>query len=234
MPDCVWYATDIAFPVYGGVLRHRFEADRVEERVADLLAETTAAGKTPMWWVTPTSEPACLGACLAAKGAERAVQLQGMAAPITALDLPDAPAEVTIEPADTEERVEQYAGLYPMLFGAPMEGWIEDVVKAEIALFQSGDDPFRRWVALLDGKPVSAGATSRSGNAVTLQTLCTLPEHRNRGFGAALMREAFDAEANRGAETVCLWAGPGADRLYGRVGFQYVGPADIYVFPPAE
>jgi GNAT superfamily N-acetyltransferase len=229
--DCTWYRSSIPFPVYGGAISVRFSAEAADERIPQVREALKAAGAPSAWWVTPSSSPADIDKRLAAAGAEQVVELQGMGAPLDAVaPPPPMPPGVEIRRADTEELVREYARLYPILFGAPTEDWIDALIDIEVALFRSGSDPFNRWLALENGQPVSAGATSTAGKTAFLQTLCTLPEHRNRGIGAALMCRAFDADRKNGCVLAGIWAGPGADKMYMRQGFERIGTARVFAF----
>jgi GNAT superfamily N-acetyltransferase len=230
--DCVWCRASVPFPAYGGVLRHRFSSSTAEHRIGEVLKIIEG---DPIWWVTPRSTPADLGKLIESRGGKLGAQLKGMGADMGEIaDAPELPKSIEIRRADDDDLVEQYARVYPLLFSAPLDGWHEGVVDAELALIRSKRDPFHRWIALEDGKAICAGMTQRVGDVAILQTLCTLPERRSQGIGAALMSKAMAAEQEAGCTSAALWAGPGADPFYERCGFQHVGNADLYILTAAQ
>lgn len=227
-PDCILYTTPIAFPVYSGVVRQRFGGD-VEGRVRDLL--TRLQGCPSSWHVMPGSEPDNLGAILEQMSPAFTVTLNGMETEIEGVvPGPALPPNAEIVYAQDEKTVTEYATLYPRLFGAPTEGWIDNLIKAELELFNSGNDPFHRYVVHEDGEPVAAGMTMMVGDTAILQTLYTLQEKRGRGIGHHILARAFADERERGAKHAVIWSGPDADKLYSRAGFRYAEKATVYVF----
>ena len=84
----------------------------------------------------------------------------------------------------------------------------------------------RHWLWVLEDRPVSMAAiTRRTRRAGSISSVYTPPEHRNRGFGAAITaivaREIFDE--GRGA--ACLYAdlrNPASNRCYAKLGFEAV------------
>lgn len=225
--DCVLYRTGISFPLYSGVSLARFSAENANTRIEEVRGQLAA--HTWSWVITPTAQPADLAMRLERAGAAKLVDLKAMATPLEDLaPAPELPAGVTLVPAQDEESVRAYARLYPMLFDAPLDGFIDDLVEAEVEIFRSGFDPFHRYLAVEGGKPIAAGMTMKRGRDAILQTLLTLPECRNRGIGQALCTHALLAEKE--CDTALVWSGPGADKLYSRMGFREVFTGSLYAF----
>jgi RimJ/RimL family protein N-acetyltransferase len=81
----------------------------------------------------------------------------------------------------------------------------------------------RHWLWTLEDKPVSMAAiTRRTRNAAFINSVYTPPEHRNKGFAAAITaivsREIFD----EGRRAACLYTdlrNPASNRCYAKLGF---------------
>jgi GNAT superfamily N-acetyltransferase len=229
--DCTWFSTAIDFGVYNGVFDIRFLPQEAPSRVQTLNEKLAATGRAFLWTVLPRANPPDIAEYLMGLGAEQATVLNGMTASISEISSPEEPARaVQFVAVRSEEQTRAYASLYPTLFGAPTEAWIGALVDAELELFRSGSDPFRRYLGMCEGAVVAAASTTQFDNYAVLQTLVTVPEMRNRGIGHALLHRAFkDCEA-KGAEIGLLWAGPGADKLYSRCGFEYACQARLFSF----
>ena len=225
--DCFWYESTIGSGVYGGVYQQRFSLESADRRVEEVEMEMSMGYG---WMVLPTSTPADLGERIVAAGGKEVVELKGMAMWLSDLEPAPACLNLAILPAVDEGLVREYARLYPQLFGDLAADVLDRVAEAEIEILQSGRDVFHRYLAIEDNAFVGAGMTSRHGDACSLETLLTLPEVRNRGIGRALATRALMDERDAGAEMAVLWAGPGADPLYTRMGFQHVGVAKGYMF----
>lgn len=228
-PDCFWLRTRIDFPVYGGVYQARFTEENAERRIAEMLATIRARPEAACWFVSSKSTPHDLSERLMRAGLELKVDLTGMAIELNDLAAPpETPPGVEIKAVETEDGVRDYARLYPLLFGAEDNGFITDIEAAEVDSWRSGKDTTHRYVAYKSGKPVCAGATSRDGAIARLDTLCSLPEERNQGIGAALATMGFRREQADGADHAIIWAGPGAEKLYGRMGFEALCTGQVF------
>ena len=81
----------------------------------------------------------------------------------------------------------------------------------------------RHWLWIFEDKPVSMAAITRRTRTIAfVKSVYTPPEHRNRGFGAAITaivsREIFD----EGRRAACLYTdlrNPASNRCYAKLGF---------------
>lgn len=226
-PDCFVYESKVNFGAFGGILAQRFTPENVDARIAELNTIVKASGKDLGWVISSLATPTNLGDRLAAAGGTKIVDLTGMA--LNLEDLPDAPTPegIEIRHVDDEISLEHYSRIYPLLFNVPVDGWIEDLVSADLEIFRTQSPNWNRWVAYENGVPLAAGRTGQMGEIAALQILCTLPEHRNRGIGQALATIGLRHE---GRDSAVVWAGPTADRLYSRMGFKAICTTSVYVF----
>jgi predicted N-acetyltransferase YhbS len=74
------------------------------------------------------------------------------------------------------------------------------------------------FVATLDGTVVGMAALEVDGSAASLEHAWINPGFHGRGLGAALVRQALEAAANRGASTVRVVSDPFAEPFYVRLG----------------
>ena len=227
---CQVVRSPIPFPAYNGVFCQSFDGD-IEGRAREVRTKMQEMGVPPVWQVFCGASPSDLAERLIAIGAEKVVDLSCMwGAPGDLVQTPDVPG-VLVRTCESEADVETYARLYPLLFDVPLDDWIETVVSAELALFRRPVDRFRRWLAFEGDKPIAAGAVFDHKGTAVLATLLTLPECRNRGIGAALMSRALQDLIGAGCTSMSVVAGPGADRLYARMGFKEVGRGAVLMWP---
>ena len=226
-PDCLCYESKINFGAFGGILAQRFSEANVDQRIQKLNEIIRRSGKDYGWVLSPVATPANLEERLAAAGGKRLVELKGMALEMSTMAEPPKLEKISITLVEDEKALEQYARIYPLLYNIPIEGWIEELVAAEKLIFNSKSAAWNRWIAYENVKPIAAARTGQKDGIAALQILCTLPECRNRGIGQALASHALRHE---NCETVVVWSGPDADRLYSRMGFKQICRTAVYVF----
>jgi GNAT superfamily N-acetyltransferase len=84
---------------------------------------------------------------------------------------------------------------------------------------------WRVWLAYSDGEPAAACCTFDDGFTAGVYWLATLPEHRSRGLGRAVLTAALNACQDRPVSLVATKAG---EPLYMSLGFQPVSTAAWY------
>ena len=113
------------------------------------------------------------------------------------------------------------------LFRAWIHAFVKEAIPSDPVL---ADDALvndlrsrRHWLWTLEDKPVSMAAITRRTRTVAfVNSVFTPPEHRNRGFGAAITaivsREIFE----EGRRAACLYTdlrNPASNRCYAKLGF---------------
>ena len=90
--------------------------------------------------------------------------------------------------------------------------------------------PAGNEIVLLDGKPIGRMWLYRGPAEHHLVDLSLMAEFRNRGIGAALLREAIVAAGAAGVRLCCSVAATneGSLRFHQRLGFQIVGRDEVY------
>jgi GNAT superfamily N-acetyltransferase len=84
---------------------------------------------------------------------------------------------------------------------------------------------WRTWLAYRGGEPAAACCTYDDGAALGVYWLATLPPHRTRGLGRAVMSAALAASPGRPAALVATVAG---EPLYAALGFRVVSQVAWY------
>jgi len=89
---------------------------------------------------------------------------------------------------------------------------------------------FVAWVGYQDGAPIATAATVVAADAIGVYSVATLPEHRRRGVGEAIMRYAVDqAKRTSGLERTILQSTEAGYSLYREMGYQKVTSFTVYV-----
>ena len=223
--DCFFYTSEINFGAFGGILAQRFAKENAKQRVDELNTAIRQTGKDIGWVLSPVATPGNLEEVVIQSGARKIVELKGMAMDTDDLVEPHQVEGLMIKSVESDQMLVDYARIYPLLYHVPLESWIEQLVAAELYIYRRMQPPWSRWLAYLHGKPVAACRTGQVSGVASLQILCTLPEYRNKGIGHALAAHGLKFE-NR--QQAIVWAGPDADRLYSRMGFNEISRTSVY------
>jgi N-acetylglutamate synthase len=131
-------------------------------------------------------------------------------------------------------RVETADGLAQALavaaagFGVPAD-LLAPVYMLEVAAL----DGLAYYLGRVDGRDVATSVGYTIGDTVGIFNVATPPEHRGRGYGAALTAEAARAGFTRGAELAWLQSSAMGLSLYRRLGFREV-EAYVLLTRPAD
>ena len=204
--------TYIPLPGFNGAWAYDPGAD-VEE-IGGLLDRVADAGG-----------PYCLQACSEIPGvadlAGRHGMSAGAAAPLMVLagepdSSADPPPGLVIRELAVSDRLEHVA-LAAAGFEVGEE-YFRDLVTPELA----GLSESHLYVGEVDGEPVTTSIGLSQGEAVGVVNVATPPEHRGRGYGAAVTMHAVRAGLAEGAGWAWLQASPAGFPVYDRLGFRTV------------
>jgi ribosomal protein S18 acetylase RimI-like enzyme len=88
---------------------------------------------------------------------------------------------------------------------------------------------FVPWLAFSDGEPVATAATVVAAGAVGVYNVGTLPDHRGRGIGEAIVRFALDrAREQTGIYKTVLQSTSYGYDLYRKMGYKTVGQVLVF------
>jgi Predicted acetyltransferase len=151
-----------------------------------------------------------------------------MAADLTRLreDVPH-PVGLNIVCVDNLELLKEWIHVASVGFGVPVEEepiWYEFF--AETVFVQ----PFRTYLALLDGKPVATSQLFTSAAVAGIYNVTCLTEARNRGIGAAITMAPLQDSVEMGYRVAILQASSMGYRVYQRLGFEDFGRLSVYLW----
>jgi len=116
-----------------------------------------------------------------------------------------------------------FCAIGSLCFNVPLT-WFSEVFDSD-----SVWERFAGYVAYVDEEPVSTAAVVMGGDALGVYNVATVPGHRGRGYGEAVMRHALaDAEYRHGVARVLLQSTPAGYKLYRRMGFRSVTKVGVY------
>ncbi len=229
-PDCTWFTSRIDYLTYNGVFESRFREDRIDGRIQEVMAAVREKARMATWFVMPTDTPSDLGERITAAGGRFLADLKGMALNLGDLEqAPVLPAGVEIRSADDHASICAYVALLPRLLNQPSLSWADALLEAELEILDSGKG-FRRYLAWERVEAIAGGVAFSDGTFAAIESLMTVPAARGRGVAGALATRAMEDARSRGCAQAVVWAGPGADPLYRRMGFVDVATAKVYAF----
>jgi GNAT superfamily N-acetyltransferase len=90
-------------------------------------------------------------------------------------------------------------------------------------------DEFVAWLAFSNGEPVATAATVLAAGAIGIYNVGTLPGHRGRGIGEAIVRYAIDeARKTSGVDRTVLQSTSFGYDLYRKMGYRTVGQVLVF------
>jgi ribosomal protein S18 acetylase RimI-like enzyme len=155
-------------------------------------------------------------------GFEASVRMPGMAVTPAELREPDLPDLQVL-------RVETADGLAQALaVGAAGFGISPDLAASVYSLEVAALDGMRYYLARVDGVDVATAAGCTIGDAVTIFSVATAPEHRGKGYGSAITAHAVRDGFNAGAEFAALQSSTMGESVYRRLGFRELETYVLY------
>jgi ribosomal protein S18 acetylase RimI-like enzyme len=114
--------------------------------------------------------------------------------------------------------------------GPPEAAWVCEMYR-RIGL---DDDTWRHFVGRIDGSAVACATTFFASGVVGLYFVCTSPDARRRGVGAAISRTALVDARDDGMRVGVLGSSPMGQRVYERLGFRTVCDLHVYEWSPVQ
>lgn len=128
--------------------------------------------------------------------------------PCGGLPGPDTPVGLEVRPVKTPDDLAQFERTLTTGYPLPTGSAVLDP--------QVLDGGFRGWVGLVDGTPVATAGSHTAHGLTEVEWVSTLPDHRGRGFGAAMTWVATVAEPDTPAVLVATDDGR---PVYERLGY---------------
>jgi GNAT superfamily N-acetyltransferase len=155
-----------------------------------------------------------------------------MACPLDALPEVAAPDGLSVERVRGEAELRALADVLAAGFG---EGEVEarwaESVWAKIGF--ADDTPWRHYLARLEGRPVGcASLFVHPCDVGGIYFVCTHPDYRRRGIGAAVTMAAMRGARDLGCRLAVLGTSDQGRPVYERLGFRLVGSVLIFDWTP--
>ena len=232
-PEVSSYLTGIREELFNGVVRLVASPEHAEAAI-DAAIEPFLARRIPFeWTIAPGSRPADLEARLRARGFRHYFDLTGMALPLA--DLPEGstvPSGLSIVPA---EGTDALAAFFSILVG-PFDldpSCAAPAVRLESRLAAEDARLRRRYLGILDGKPVATSMLSLADGAAGIYGVATAPEARGRGIGAAMTLAPLLEARDLGHDLGVLQAPPMGEPVYRGLGFRAYFREPLYTWRDA-
>jgi ribosomal protein S18 acetylase RimI-like enzyme len=153
-------------------------------------------------------------------GFEATVRIPGMAVTRDELREPAA-SEVQVLRVETADGLAQALAVGASGFGIAPE-LAASIYSLEVAAL----DGLRYYLARVDGRDVATAAGFTIGDATTIFSVATSPEHRGKGYGSAVTAHAVRDGFAAGAEVAVLQSSAMGESVYRRLGFREL---ELYV-----
>ncbi len=131
------------------------------------------------------------------------------------------PAGVTLRRAEDAESLQTLWAIAAQSFGMPLEAF-DPLLKDETTLFRFlAASDLASYLASVDGRPVATAMRFTSHRVAGIYLVCTLPEYRNRGIGAAITLRAARDGAQEGCTISGLQSSAMGFSVYQRIGYRH-------------
>jgi GNAT superfamily N-acetyltransferase len=226
-PDLLWHISDVPVWVFNNAVRARFSPETVEARLDEIIGTYRRRNLSLLWWVGPSSQPSDLGQRLLARGLVGPEPVPAMAADLSSISLetPSVPG-LDIVPLEGDA-MRAYADVIRRT-----NAWEQNVTDAYQGLMSAipGDGAMIRHLGYLNGEAVATAAVVlHPHNVVGVYNICTVPEARRMGIGAAMTLAGLREAHARGARTAVLQASEMGAGIYRAMGFYDVCNLEAYV-----
>jgi GNAT superfamily N-acetyltransferase len=129
-----------------------------------------------------------------------------------------------IRPVDDLASRRAFCEIGAVCFHVPLL-WFEEVFDERMS--ERGD--FVAWLAYSNGEPVATAATVLAADVIGVYNVGTLPGHRGRGIGEALVRYSVDqAREKSGIDRTVLQSTSFGYDLYRKMGYRTVGQVLVF------
>ena len=206
------------------VQRQSFEADELDEVLAETRAHLRARGRVATQWeVGSGAQPDGLVAMLLERGLIRDEEPMAIALALTTAPPPPA-AELEARRVESYDEYEAAKRVQWIAFDAPQER-IDEELDGLREEFETA--PRLIHAVWFDGELVSAGTCAATAHGLALFGGATLPHARGGGAYRALVHARWAEAKERGLPALVTQAGSMSRPILERLGFQAVGRIDM-------
>jgi ribosomal protein S18 acetylase RimI-like enzyme len=187
--------------------------------IQESVEQLRAHGVPGTWHVGPSMRPSDIADRLLGHGFRLDGEEIGMALDPTATVTVPTPERVTIDRVLDRPDLDAYRSVLARGFGeGPAEAtWVKEVFEA---IGHAEDSPWRHFVALQGDEPVGTSTLFLHQDVGGIYFVCTVPDARRRGVGAAVTLAAVREAEALGCNLVVLGSSPMGYGVYRRLGFE--------------
>lgn len=220
---CDRWQSDTPLPLFQGVFGVPTGLDRVDEILQPFIERGL-----PLLWVYADDD----GLTEVLEHREFMIgRANGMAADVSALGDAAFPDDVSVRIVDSDpEALLAATEVSLSTNGLPASSAAAMVIALQQWSLEHGGLEVDTFLAEIDGQAVAAATLLVGAGVAGIYNVGTVEEERGRGIGAAITRAAMERARAQGAHVATLHAGPMAEPLYRRIGFELVGQTFVYAF----
>jgi GNAT superfamily N-acetyltransferase len=216
-----WTAGGSPIAYHNAVVRAELGDEEADREIEGFIGRLRALGVAGSWHVGPSMRPGDLCRRLEAHGfggCEEAAE-PAMAASLERLPEAVAPAGFVVERVRGAEQLAGFRGVLASGFGEgePEANWVCETY-ARIGL---GDETnWRHYLGSIDGEAVSTASVFHAAEVAGIYFVCTRPERRRLGLGAATTLAAMRGARDEGYRQAVLTSSAMGYRVYEQLGFR--------------
>jgi GNAT superfamily N-acetyltransferase len=186
------------------------------------------------WYIGPAARPVDLGERLKAQGLVHEADMPGMAADLTELneDLP-MPSGLEIRRVEDAGTLRSFLQILATVFAYP-DSCQTRIFDVESSYGFGPDSPYKRYVGLLEGKPVATSAVCLLAGVAGVYYVATLPEERGKGVGSAMTLLPLQEARSSGYRVGILHSSSKGLGVYRRLGFKEFCKIGACAWEPAK
>jgi ribosomal protein S18 acetylase RimI-like enzyme len=228
--EITWTIGGSPIGYHNAVVRSDSSDARAAELVEQWRAELLTRSLPGSWHLTPSMRPSTLPGLLTAAGFEDGGDEPAMAASLSDLVGPPPIGELEIALVDSTDDLEDYRRVLASGFGeGPKEA---DWVASIFARTLGAEGPWRHFVGRVRRVPVATASLLLNGAGAGIYFVCTTPELRRQGHGAAMTYRTMVEAAASGATFAVLGSSPMGHKVYERLGFRTVFAYRLFELEP--
>jgi ribosomal protein S18 acetylase RimI-like enzyme len=229
--EITWTAGGSPIGYHNAVVRCDASQARGRALVEEWRTELWSRSLPGSWHLSPTMWPNELAEYLTEAGFEDGGDEPAMAAVLSDLSDMSRIADLDIARVNTDDDLDEYRNVLATGFGeGPREAdWVASVF-AQAGVADEG--PWRHIVGRVGREPAATASLLLTHGTAGIYFVCTRPEFRRRGFGAAMTSAAMVEAAHSGAKHAVLGSSPMGQRIYERLGFRTIFSYRLFEFEP--
>jgi ribosomal protein S18 acetylase RimI-like enzyme len=172
------------------------------------------------WWMPPPLQSAEWRPILTTYGFGYSDDTPGMAADLQALKEPAQAVDgLEVRVVAEEETLQTWAQVFTLGYGLPPD-WDTSVQDLQSKLGLGF--PLRNYLGYWNGKPVATASVFFGAGVAGIYSVCTLPEARGKGIGAAVTLRALHKAREMGYRIGVLQSSEMGYNVYKKLGFRHL------------